>query len=161
MIEVSDTSQTNVGGPTWEVGVTSAGRPIDWFTNEQVNKGVWREEEIAPEITGLSRPLIIYRGSRKTNLIVYDWHGDKQTFCPPMWWDLAIGSGACGLGCRACFLMLTHRIKRDPSRHLLHDNLDDFLHASEKCLLHSTDQEHLPLVVRLIDPDPLLIRGLF
>jgi DNA repair photolyase len=159
MIEVSDTSQTNLGAPTWEVGVTSAGRPIDWFTNEQVNKGVWREEEIAPEITGLSRPLIIYRGSRKTNLIVYDWHGDKQTFCPPMWWDLAIGSGACGLGCRACFLMLTHRIKRDPSRHLLHDNLDDFLHAAEKWLLHPRRRRQHTLGAGIDRSDSLLYEG--
>src|SRR5260370_22564001 len=101
MIDVSHTSQAKLGVPIQGIGVTSAGRPIDWFTSEQVNKGVWREEEIAPEITGLNRPLIIYRGSRKTNLIVYDWHGDKQTFCPPMWRDLAIGSGASALGCRS------------------------------------------------------------
>jgi hypothetical protein len=30
--------------------------------------------------------------------------------------------------------MLTHRIKRDPSRHLLYDNLEDFVHAAEKWL---------------------------
>jgi DNA repair photolyase len=159
MIGVSDTSQANLGVPIWDVSVTSAGRPINWFTNEQVNKGVWREEEIAPEITGLSRPLIIYRGSRKTNLIVYDWHGDKQTFCPPMWWDLAIGSGACGLGCRACFLMLTHRIKRDPSRHLLHDNLDDFLHAAEKWLLHPRRRRQHTLGVGIDRSDSLLYEG--
>src|SRR5260370_26983692 len=156
MIEVSDTSQAKLGVPTPRVGVTSAGRPIDWFTNEQVDKGIWREEEIAPEITGLGRPLIIYRGSRKTNLIVYDWQGDKQTFCPPMWWDLAIGSGACGLGCRACFLMLTHRIKRDPSRHLLHDNLDDFLQASEKWLLQPSRRRQHTLGVGIDRSDSLL-----
>jgi len=159
MIEVFDTSQAKLGVPTPRVGVTSAGRPIDWFTNEQVDKGIWREEEIAPEITGLGRPLIIYRGSRKTNLIVYDWHGDKQTFCPPMWWDLAIGSGACGLGCRACFLMLTHRIKRDPSRHLLHDNLDDFLQASEKWLLHPNRRRQHTLGVGIDRSDSLLYEG--
>jgi hypothetical protein len=38
MIEVSDTSQAKLGVPTRGVGVTSAGRPIDWFTNEQVDK---------------------------------------------------------------------------------------------------------------------------
>lgn len=159
MIGASNTSLPRLGVPTWEVGVTSGGRPISWFTNEQVNTGVWREEEIAPEITGLSRPLIIYRGSRKTNLIAYDWHGDNQTFCPPMWWDLAIGSGACGLGCRACFLMLTHRIKRDPSRHLLYDNLDDFLHAAEKWLLHPRRRRQHTLGVGIDRSDSLLYEG--
>src|SRR5204863_3476318 len=117
--------------PIRSLGRTNTGRPIDWFTTEQARLGMWREEEIVPSITGLTRSLIVYRAPRKTNLIVYDWHGDKRTFCPPMWWDLAIGSGACGLGCRACFLMLTHRIKRDPLHHLLYDNLDDFVHVAE------------------------------
>jgi hypothetical protein len=82
---------------------TATGRPIDWFTTAQVEQGIWKEEEIPSEVVGLTRPMTVYRTSRKTNLITYDWHGDKHTFCPPMWWDLAIGSGACGLGCRACF----------------------------------------------------------
>src|SRR5437660_2214562 len=159
MIEVSDTSQAKPGVPTWEVGVTSSGRPIDWFTHEQVDKGIWREEEILPEVTGLTRPLTVYRGSRKTNLIAYDWHGDKQTFCPPMWWDLAIGSGACGLGCRACFLMLTHRIKRDPSRHLLYDNLDDFVHAAEKWLSDPVRRRQHTLGVGIDRSDSLLYEG--
>src|SRR2546421_1535792 len=159
MIDLLKSSETRVEASKRNIGETSAGRRIDWFTNEQVDKGVWREEESAREIAGLSRPLIIYRGSRKTNLIVYDWHGDKQTFCPPMWWDLAIGSGACGLGCRACFLMLTHRIKRDPSRHLLYDNLDDFLHVSEKWLLHPSRRRQHTLGVGIDRSDSLLYEG--
>jgi DNA repair photolyase len=159
MIDLVSTPQVITEAPTRTIGRTAAGRPIDWFTNEQVKNGVWREEEIAPEVSGLSRPVIIYRGSRKTNLIVYDWHGDKQTFCPPIWWDLAIGSGACGLGCRACFLMLTHRIKRDPSRHLLHDNLDDFLHASEKWLLNPSRRRQHTLGVGIDRSDSLLYEG--
>ena len=159
MIDLLNTSEKRTDVATRRIGRTAAGQPIDWFTNEQVRNGSWREEEIAPEVSGLSRPLTIYRGSRKTNLIVYDWHGDKQTFCPPMWWDLAIGSGACGLGCRACFLMLTHRIKRDPSRHLLHDNLDDFLHASEKWLLHSSRRRQHTLGVGIDRSDSLLYEG--
>lgn len=159
MIDLVNTPQALTEVSTVRVGKTAAGRPMDWFTNEQVHNGVWREEEIAPEISGLSRPIIIYRGSRKTNLIAYDWHGDKQTFCPPMWWDLAIGSGACGLGCRACFLMLTHRIKRDPSRHLLYDNLDDFLHISEKWLLHPSRRRQHTLGVGIDRSDSLLYEG--
>jgi len=66
------------------LGHTASGRSIDWFTQEQVERGLWREEEISSEISGLSRPIEVYRAARKTNLITYDWHGDKQTFCPPM-----------------------------------------------------------------------------
>ncbi len=141
------------------VGRTSAGRSISWFVDEQVNSGVWREEEIEPNVSGLTRAISVYRASRKTNLIVYDWHGDKQTFCPPMWWDLAIGSGACGLGCRSCFLMLTHRIKRDPSRHLLYDNLGDFAHAVEKWLHDPLRRRQHTLGVGIDRSDSLLYEG--
>jgi DNA repair photolyase len=92
------------------------------FVNEQVEKGTWREQEIPPEVSGLARPIFVFRATRKGNLITHDWHGDEKTFCPPMWWDLGVGSGACGLGCRACFLMLTFRAMRDPLRHVLYDN---------------------------------------
>jgi DNA repair photolyase len=139
---------------------TSAGRPITWFVDEQVNSGTWREEQIGASITGLTRPITIYRASRKTNLIVYDWHGDKHTFCPPMWWDLAIGSGACGLGCRSCFLMLTHRIKRDPSRHLLYDNLADFEYATEKWLQDPKRRRQHTLGVGIDRSDSLLYEGI-
>lgn len=159
MIDVSNPSEMKTEEPIRHLSRTAAGRPIDWFTNEQVDKGIWREEEILPEVTGLTRPLTVYRGTRKTNLIAYDWHGDKQTFCPPMWWDLAIGSGACGLGCRACFLMLTHRIKRDPSRHLLYDNLDDFVHTAEKWLSDPARRRQHTLGVGIDRSDSLLYEG--
>jgi DNA repair photolyase len=159
MINLANASQKRAEVNVRQIGRTAEGRTIDWYTNEQVHSGAWREEEISPDISGLSRPIVVYRSSRKTNLIVYDWHGDKQTFCPPMWWDLAIGSGACGLGCRACFLMLTHRIKRDPSRHLLYENLDDFLHASEKWLLHPDRRRQHTLGVGIDRSDSLLYEG--
>ena len=159
MLDLASTSQLEVKPSKRHLGQTAAGRQIDWYTNEQVAQGIWREEEISPEVSGLTRPITVYRASRKTNLIVYDWHGDKQTFCPPMWWDLAIGSGACGLGCRACFLMLTHRIKRDPSRHLLYDNLDDFLHASEKWLRDPNRRRQHTLGVGIDRSDSLLYEG--
>lgn len=151
---------THTGSATGEsarhLGRTAAGRTINWYTTEQVNNGSWTEEVVSPALSGLTRPITIYRSVRKTNLIVYDWHGDKQTFCPPMWWDLAIGSGACGLGCRACFLMLTHRIKRDPSRHLLYENLDDFRRAGEKWLLHPARRRQHTLGVGIDRSDSLL-----
>ncbi len=142
-----------------QIGKTSVGRSISWYVEEQAATGKWREEEIPAETVGLSRPLRVFRVSRKTNLITYSWHGDKNTFCPPMWWDLAIGSGACGLGCRACFLMLTHRIKRDPWRHLLYDNLDDFLNISEKWLGASNRRPQHTLGVGIDRSDSLLYEG--
>src|SRR5436305_4389143 len=132
---------------------------IEWYVKKQLDDGVWSQETLPAEVVGLSRPITVYRASRKTNIITYDWHGDKNTFCPPMWWDLAIGSGACGLGCRACFLMLTHRIKRDPSRHLLYENLDDFLQASEKWLLHPDRRRQHTLGVGIDRSDSLLYEG--
>ena len=109
-----------------KVGKTIAGRSISWYVDEQVELGKWREDTIPANVVGLSRPLRIFRTFRKTNLITYSWHGDKNTFCPTTWEYLGVNPGPCGLGCRACFLMLTHRIKRDPWRHLLYDNIDDF-----------------------------------
>jgi DNA repair photolyase len=159
MIHTTFTDLIPAEEPARHLGKTSAGRSIDWYTTEQVSNGSWHVEEIAPAVSGLTRPLTIYRSKRKTNLIVYDWHGDKKTFCPPMWWDLAIGSGACGLGCRACFLMLTHRIKRDPSRHLLYDNLTDFHHAAEKWLGHPDRRRQHTLGVGIDRSDSLLYEG--
>jgi hypothetical protein len=66
---------------------------------------------------------------------------------PTMWWDLVIGSEACGLGCRSCFLMLTHRIKGDPLRHLQYDNLDDFVPVAERW---STDPHRDTFIQRLM-----------
>lgn len=141
------------------IGITSAGRPVSWFVEEQVADGGWREEVIPADIVGLSRPLVVCRAPRKTNLITHNWHGDENTFCPPMWWDLAIGSGPCGLGCRACFLMLTHRIRRDPLRHLLYDNLDDFVRAVETWLIHSERRWQHTLGVGIDRSDSLLYEG--
>jgi len=142
-----------------EIKITTVGKSISWYVDKQVADGVWREQVIPADIVGLSRDITVFRGPRKTNLITYDWHGDKNTFCPPMWWDLAIGSGACGLGCRACFLMLTHRIKRDPLRHLLHDNLDDFLYAAEKWLQDPLRRRQHTLGVGIDRSDSLLYEG--
>jgi len=141
------------------IAKTSKGQPVDWYVNEQVKLGNWTVQEIPAEILGLSRSLTVFRASRKTNLITHDWHGDKNTFCPPMWWDLAIGSGACGLGCRACFLMLTHRIKRDPWRHLLYDNMEDFVHACEGWLEASTRRPPHTLGIGIDRSDSLLYEG--
>ena len=77
-------------------------KPIQSFVEAEVTRGAWREQEILPEVSGLARSIYVFRANRKSNLVTHDWHGDDKTFCPPMWWDLGIGSGACGLGCRSC-----------------------------------------------------------
>jgi DNA repair photolyase len=138
---------------------TAAGKPITWYVDEQVTQGNWRQEIIPSEVVGLSRSLSVFRAPRKSNLIAHKWHGDGDTFCPPMWWDLAIGSGACGLGCRACFLMLTHRIKRDPWRHLLYDNTEDFARAVEKWLRSPERRPQHTLGVGIDRSDSLLYEG--
>jgi hypothetical protein len=133
---------------------------VNWYVEKQISEGTWRQEIIQPEIVGLSRQITVFRASRKTNLIAYDWHGDRDTFCPPIWWDLAIGSGACGLGCRSCFLMLTHRIRRDPWRHLLYDNYDDFYRATAKWLLAKDRKTFHTLGVGIDRSDSLLYEGI-
>lgn len=138
---------------------TSAGKPITWYVEQQLAASKWRLETIPADVVGLSRPLSVFRTPRKTNLITHKWHGDQKTFCPPMWWDLAIGSGACGLGCRACFLMLTHRIKRDPWRHLLYDNVEDFAHTVEKWLVAPERRRQHTLGVGIDRSDSLLYEG--
>jgi hypothetical protein len=142
-----------------DVKITSAGKPISWFVERQVENNAWQSQIIPADVVGLSRDITVFRGSRRTTLITYDWHGDQNTFCPPMWWDLAIGSGACGLGCRACFLMLTHRVKRDPLRHLLYDNLDDFHRAAEQWLNSSDRRSQHTLGVGIDRSDSLLYEG--
>jgi DNA repair photolyase len=151
---------TGIDEHLWSLPIlTAEGRPISWYVDQQAASGTWREEVIPAEVVGLSRPIRVFRAARRTNLITYAWHGDQTTFCPPMWWDLAIGSGACGLGCRACFLMLTHRIKRDPLRHLLYDNLNDFTHAAEKWLKSPKRRRQHTLGVGIDRSDSLLYEG--
>ena len=108
-------------------GKTSAGKPFDWYVTEKERSGEWRLECVAPEVVGLQRPLQVYRAVRKSNL-VKPWprSDDEETYCPAHWADLAIGRGACGLRCRACFLMMTHRCFCDPSRHVLYENVEDY-----------------------------------
>src|SRR6266540_1798816 len=157
MTAASEQVQLGKLAENWLEGhTTSQGKPITWYVDEQVEKGNWELEEIPAEVVGLSCPLSVFRAPRSTNFITYDWHGDSQTFCPPMWWDLAIGSGACGLGCRACFLMLTHRIRRDPWRHLLYDNLNDFIQAAAQWLQEPTRRRQHTLGVGIDRSDSLL-----
>jgi DNA repair photolyase len=70
----------------------------------------------------------VYKAIRAQNNILKPWQPDTNdnSYCPAHWADIAIGRGACGFRCRACFLMLTHRTFCDPSRHVLYENVDDY-----------------------------------
>jgi hypothetical protein len=111
------------------------GRDVDdTFIRRQVERGAWRPFIVAPEVSGISRPMTIFSAERTNDLIKWAWHGDRQTFCPPTWVDIAIGSGACGFGCRSCFLMLTWRAMRDPLMPVVYGNGEDFEHEVRKWL---------------------------
>ena len=81
----------------------------------------------------------MYRAVRKGNPIV-DWQNKApdQHYCAECWADLRIGTGPCGYRCAECFLILTHRVKADPSRHVLYSNTEDFVGAAKKWLLSPT-----------------------
>ncbi len=55
--------------------------------------------------------------------------------------------------------MLTHRIRRDPWRHLLYDNYDDFFRAAEKWLKDSTRRPQHTLGIGIDRSDSLLYEG--
>jgi len=116
-------------------GQTSDGKPFSWYVDQQVSAGKLRLECVRADVLGLSLPLEIYRATRKSNL-VKPWTRteDHDIYCPAHWADLAIGSGACGLRCRACFLIMTHRVKCDPSRHLVYENVEDHEKAVRRWL---------------------------
>lgn len=124
-----------------------------------VEKQDWELQTIPAETVGLTRNIEVYRATRKTKLVTFDYHGDEKTFCPPIWYDLGIGSGACGLGCRSCFLMLTFRSMRDPLRHLLYSNVEDFWRAAERWLKDKGRRRQHTLGVGIDRSDSLLYEG--
>ena len=129
------------------------------YVEDKIRSGAWRQETLPADVVGLSRPITVARAHRKDNLIVWKWHGDHETFCPPMWWDLAIGSGPCGFGCRSCYLLLTFRAMRDPMRHLLYDNINDYTRAGERWLLAPERRSQHTLGLGIDRSDSLLYEG--
>jgi len=107
-------------------GTTKAGKPFDHYIQSRLASGKLRLECVRADVLGLSRPLEIFRAAR-TSSFIKPWTRTSTTnsYCPGNWADLGIGSGPCGLRCRSCFLLLTHRIMQDPSRHLVYDNVED------------------------------------
>jgi len=116
-------------------GKTAAGKPFDWYVKQKVDSGEWRLECVSADVLGLSRPLEIYRAERRTNLLKpWSVSDDAEGYCPAHWADLAIGRGACGLRCRACFLVMTHRVFCDPSRHVVYENVEDYVEPVRRWL---------------------------
>jgi len=117
-------------------GLTSDGKPFDWYVRKMVEEGVCWLECIRSDVLGVARPLEVYRAVRRGNLITpWPRSDDAESYCPAHWADVKIGCGACGFRCLRCFLMLTHRVKCDPSRHLLYENVEDFEKAVRRWLL--------------------------
>ena len=130
------------------------------FVETQVRAGKWRLETVPADVAGLTRDIQVYRAKRASSPITWKYHGDKQTFCPPTWWDLGIGSGACGLGCRACFLMLTFRAMRDPLCPVIYENVEDFWKAARNWLLDPKRKPRHTLGLGIDRSDSLLYEGI-
>ena len=126
------------------------------FVNRKIAGGAWREEILPPEVTGMTRLIKILHARRTANLIAFENYGDNNTVCPHLWADLAIGAGPCGYLCRACFLMLTHRAMKDPFRHLLYENVEDFERAAARWLLAPDRRPQNTLGVGIDRSDSLL-----
>jgi len=130
------------------------------FVDAREAEGRWRRELVPSHITGLPRDTYVYRAPRKTDPLTFSWHGDAKTFCPPLWWDLAIGSGPCGFGCRGCFLMLTFRAMRDPFRPLIYDNVEDIWRSVVRWLKSPKRKPKHTLGLGIDRSDSLLYEGL-
>jgi len=115
-------------------GFANNGKPFDHVVKDRIAKGEYRLECIPAGILGTARPIEVYRAKRAKNNIIKPWQPkmDDDSYCPAHWADIAIGRGACGFRCRACFLMLTHRTFCDPSRHVLYENVNDYELAVRK-----------------------------
>lgn len=126
------------------------GRNVDTsFIKREVERRAWTPLVVPPEVSGLPRPMTIFSAHRTPDTIVkWAFHGDANTFCPPHWADLAIGSGACGFACRSCFLMLTFRALRDPLRPVVYTNGDGF----ERETLRWLTAHHWAIEYNDVDP---------
>ena len=118
-------------------GRASNGRSFDHVVQSKVAKGEYTLHCIPADVLGTLRPIEVYRASRARNTLLKPWQAstDDESYCPSHWADIAIGRGACGLRCRACFLMLTHRTFADPSRHVLYENTGDYEQVVRKELM--------------------------
>lgn len=136
---------------------TGDGKPYDYVVQRQVDRGDLRLEVIPAEVLGLARPLEVYRKRRNGKLITPWVNKDTYTFCPEHASDMMIGQGSCGLRCRCCYLVATHRLFADPSRHILYDNMDDFVRAAARWFMNPPRRS---LGIGIDHSDSLLYEGL-
>lgn len=115
-------------------GKAKDGKPFDFYEKQLVEKGEWRLEVIPADILGLVRPLEVYRAARKGKFVVPWERDDMEGYCPQHWADIKIGRGPCGLRCRTCFLVGTHRTFCNPARHVLYENVDRCIREIERWL---------------------------
>jgi len=117
-----------------------------------------RLERIPANILCTPRDLEVYRSIRKSGFIS-NWKNtaEDSSYCSEYWADLKIGQGACGFRCAECFLILTHRVKADPSRHELYENVDDFYHAVKQWMKKPGQRQTLGLGIDC--SDSLLYEG--
>lgn len=131
------------------------------YVIEQIRRGAWREEKLSASTLGLTRDLPVFLAERRTNPIVHEWRGDRDTYCPPLYWDLAIGSGSCGLGCRGCYLLGTFRDRRDPYQPVLYDNVSFIWDAARRWLVAPQRLSVHSLGLGTDRSDSLLFEGAF
>ena len=95
-------------------GLTASGKPFDHYVRRQVAKSAWRLECVPARVAGIARPIEVYRARRGPGAIIKPWlsGASDDSYCPAHWADIAIGRGACGFRCRACFLVLTRATDR-------------------------------------------------
>ena len=129
------------------------------FVTRQVREGAWKRQVISADVVGLTRALTVFRAAKASNFISHEEHGDDETYCPSVWSDLAIGSGPCGLQCRQCFLMLTHRSMRDPACHVLYQNVEAFWRAARRWLTDPARLRSDSLGLGIDRSDSLLYEG--
>ncbi|MBW2308704.1 MAG: hypothetical protein JRG73_17405 [Deltaproteobacteria bacterium] len=140
-------------------GTTHDGKPFDLYVQKMVGKGDLKLERIPADILGTPRDIEVYRSTRKSGFIS-DWKNmaEDASYCSEYWADLKIGRGAFGFRCAECFLILTHRVKADPSRHELYENVDDFYHAVKQWLKKPGQRQTLGLGIDC--SDSLLYEGI-
>ncbi len=103
--------------------------------NAEASANGLRTEVVPAAVLGLSRNLVVCRATRKSKLIkLEDGSTDAETVCRSRMWDLMIGFGPCGLGCRGCCLMNTVRQMAGTWNHILYDNGEKFWKATRRWL---------------------------
>ncbi len=137
-------------------GMTTEGKAFDHYVERQVEQGKLRLECIKPDVLGLDRPLEVFRAERKGSFITpWDRTDDENVYCPAHWADLRIGRGACGLRCRACFLIMRHRTMCDPSHLPEKERIEIYRFLKESIREAWRPTGQTPIVAMCKEPKPI------